>query len=237
MTLLFATSLALPLFAQPPHQAESPKQAESPAQKVARQFAANFTAGHFDAAAKDFNKALTAAVSPATMKGMSDQITAWMGAFQSITSVREAMVDGFPSVEVVMAHEKGPVSLKVVFDRSGRMGSVLFDPLLAATAVDPDLERSARALVADLMASRFGAVSAQFDDNMHRELPPPRLADLVWSLNTTFGTFLSVTEVQQRSGPEVRIVDLTAACDKRPVKVSVVFNPKSKVSGIVMTPK
>jgi uncharacterized protein DUF3887 len=240
MALLFAASLAIPLFAQSPHQAESPRraeppqQAESPSRKIAREFAVNFTAGHFDAARKDFNKALTGVVSVAIMKSAGEQITARMGAFRSITSLRETKVDRFPSVAVVMEHEKGPVSVSVVFDSDGRVGSVVFDPL--PEAVDPALERSARELLANLTSGRFDLVSAQFSDNMHRQLPPQELTELVRKMAITFGKFQSITEVRQRTESGNRVIELIAAYEKRPVKVSVVFDLDSKVAGIAIAP-
>ncbi len=116
-------------------------------------------------------------------------------------------------------------------------GPSMVDPLVAAVAVDPALERSARELLADLMAGRLDAVSAQFDDNMHQQLPRQKLTELVRSVAMKFGRFQSIIEVAAEDGPDNRTIDLTAAYDKRPVTVSVVFDHESKVSGILITPK
>jgi plasmid stabilization system protein ParE len=224
LTLVFAAFVAIAL----------PAAAQTPYEKTARVFFTNFAAGRFDAAAKDFNDKLRAAAPVATLKSMREQIESQAGAFQYISDTREMEQDKFRVFELIAEYEKSAVSVRVVFAEN-RIGAVLFNPLVAER-IDPTLERVARELLASLTAGRFEAVGKVFDQNMREQLPPRKLAELARNVTETFGRFLTVTRVRQKTEPTRRSIELIAAYEKSPVKVSVVFDSQGGVNGLNIAP-
>lgn len=223
--LLFAALIAFAL----------PAGAQSPYETTARELLANFTAGRFDAATKDFNDSMRATAPAGILKAMSEQLESQVGAFRSITELHELREGGSLVIELMAAYEKSVVSVRVVFDRSYRVGAVFFNPVVAHP-VDPALERMARELLGNVTAGRFEAAAEHFGENMRKELPPPKLEELARNLTRTFGRFRSVREVRQKTEPPHRIIELMAVYDKSPVSVSVVYDSKDFVTGVHITP-
>lgn len=203
-------------------------------EKMAREFFANFIAGRFEAAEKDFNHSLKSVVTVQMMKSMKEQIESQGGAFRSISAVRQLEEDSYPLVELTAEYEKSAVAVRVVFDEDW-VGAIFFNPLIAER-IDPKLERTARDLLASLVDGRFENVNKFFDESMRVQLPPQKLAELTRSVNETFGRFLSVTSVRQKTEPALRTIDLVAAYEKSPVKVSVVFDAEGGVAGLTIAP-
>ncbi len=225
MPLLFALLTSFALAAAP----------QSPYEKAARELLANFTAGRFDAVTKNFNASMMATAPAGTLKAVREQLEAKVGTFRSITEVNQLKQDGFVVIEMIAAYQKGPVSVRVVFDSSNRIGAVYFSPIVVEP-VEPALEQVARELFANVVAGRFDEAGKHFDENMRAELPPQKVAELARNLTRTFGRFRSITEVRQKTEPSQRIIELMAAYEKSPVKVSVVFDGKGMVAGVLIAP-
>jgi hypothetical protein len=246
LTLLLAAlvAMALPAVAQAPpaprHVSQAPPAEQVPAgeaavyEKMAREFLANFIAGRFDAAEKDFSGSLKSVATVPTLKKMKEQLESQGGAFRYISAIRQTEEDSFPVVELMAEYEKSAVAVRVVFDEDW-VGAVFFNPLVAER-IDPKLEEVARDLLAGLVEGRFEAAEKFFDPGMRGQLPPQKLAELARSVNETFGRFLSVTSVRQKTGPALRTIDLVAAYEKSPVRVSVIFDARGGVSGLTIAP-
>ena len=202
---------------------------------TARQLFGNFVAGHFEAATKDFNEEMKEMASPAVLAEMKKRTEAAVGGFKHISEVHKRLENGFQSVEVISEWEKAPVSMVVTFDHRKRVGSVTINPILPEP-IDPGLEATAREVLANFAARRFAEMSARFDATMQAQLPASRLATLHADVARLFGAFRSVTAVRQETAQQLRILDLTAAYEKEPVTVRVVFDPSGKVAGLYISP-
>lgn len=212
----------------------SPRAARPVMEIMARELLSNFVAGRFEAATKDFNSSMKENVTPAVLADLKKQVEAEVGAFQHITEVHRRKEGGFPAIELTIKYEKAPVSMRVVFDQANRIGNVTMSPI-RPEPVDPKLEAAARELLADFAARRFEAVTARFDPAMRTQLPAGGLAKLHGDVTDVFGAYRSVTAVRQETG-EYRVIDLTAAYERSPVTVRVVFDKAGRVAGLSITP-
>lgn len=228
---LIASLLLTTLFALHPRV-----KLQSPIEQMARALLANFVVGRFDVAAADFNDTLLPLMPLAALAEVKGELDSQAGAFQSVTEVRQGREDGFRVVELIAKFEKSPVSVRVVFDNSDRVGAVHFNPIVAPP-VEPALEAMARDLLADLVAGRFDDAGKHFDDTMRAQLPPRGLAELSRQIANVYGTYRSVTEVHQRLSTPYRIVDLIAACDKTILVLSVAFDAQNRIAAVHVAPK
>jgi hypothetical protein len=201
-----------------------------PLETTAGELLANFTAGRFEAASKDFNDTMRATVPPSTLVDLKHQFDAQLGAFGSVTEVRQRREDGFRVVELISRCEKSLLLVRVVFDASDRVGAVFFDPIIPPP-VDPVLQAVALELLADITASRFDVAGKHFDAALRAQLPPSALAKLNKQMAEEFGAFRSVTEVRQRTEQGLRIIDLNTAYDDSPDAVGVEFDAEGRVAG------
>jgi hypothetical protein len=206
-----------------------------PIDKPARELLDNFNAGDFAAAAKDFNDSMRATSTPALLKKVKQELDAQSGAFQKITETRHAKDAGFKIVDFVCAYEKGPVDVSVTFDGYDKVGAIGVKRIVDQKP-DTTLETTARQLVDDFTARRFEAVGKSFDDNMLRQLPPGKLAELSQDVTRRYGTFQSVTKVVQRPEKVYRVIDLTAAFDRAPAVFSVYFDGAARIAGVHIQP-
>ena len=204
----------------------------TPLESIARELLANFNAGRFDAASKDFNETMRATVTPSVLADLKQQSDMNLGGFQSITDVRQRREGGFHLVELVCRYEKSSASLRVVFDAANHVGAVALDPIV----VDPILETAARELLKNFVAGDFEAAAKQFDPKMRAQLPPLRLARLQAQVTSKYGAFRSVIAVHQLTDQTYRGIDLTTAYERLPVSFRVIFDSAGQVAGIKIAP-
>lgn len=208
---------------------------QSPIEQTARELLANFTAGRFEAACRDFNDELRPMVTAAVLANVKEQCDRQVGAFQSVSEVHQGSEDGFRMVELIAKFDKSPVSVRVVFDNYDRVRAVYFNPIVPPLA-DPALEAVARELLANIVAGHFDEAGRHFDDTMRSQLSPAGLAGLSKNIANAFGTFRSVTEVHQRFEKPFRIIDLIVACDKTPLAFRVAFDVRDRIAAVHISP-
>jgi hypothetical protein len=168
----------------------------------------------------------------ADVKGRLDRD---VGPFRSVTGVRQGRADGFRMIELIAKFETAPVSVRVVFDPTDRIGAVYFNPL-PPPPVDPALEVVARELLASMTAGNFERAASRFDVAMRAQLTLDRFSALRKNVADLYGTFQSVSEVHQRNEDPVRIIELVAAYDKMPMAFRVSFDAQGKVAALQVAP-
>jgi hypothetical protein len=207
----------------------------TPLESMARDLLTSFNAGRFEAASKDFNETMRATATPSILAELKRRSDAELGGFRFITDVRQRSEGGFRIVELVCKYEKSSASFRVVFDIDNSIGAIFLDPI-AIAPVDPALEVTARALLKNFVAGDFEATAKQFDPKLRVQLPPPRLAQLQAQVTKTYGTFRSVTAINQVTEQDYRTIELTAAYDRLPVLFLVVFDSAGHVTGVKIGP-
>lgn len=223
--VLITASMALPPAPVVPQPIDEP----------ARALLANFNAGKFDAASKDFNAKMRVTVPPALLAKLKQQLDQESGAFKKVTDFRHLKLDGFRVVQFLCQYEKGDVSFQVLFDATDHVGTIALKRIVP-DVVDSNIEATARELLADLTAKRFEVAGKHFNDNMRAQVTPARLAQLGSSVRERFGAFISVTKVVQRPQDTYRVVDLLSLYERAPVTFSVVFDASDKIAGVHINP-
>jgi murein DD-endopeptidase MepM/ murein hydrolase activator NlpD len=99
---------------------------------VARALLTDFTAGRFDAAAKNFNDTLLAALPPAKLKEFAGQLAAQAGKFEKVREVQHGTEQGYRVVTLVSDYEKLRLDVRVAFDGDGKVAGLFFQPSGAA---------------------------------------------------------------------------------------------------------
>jgi hypothetical protein len=206
-----------------------------PIDEPARALLANFNAGKFDEASKDFNDKMRVTVPPALMAKLKQQLDAESGAFKKVTDLRHLKLDGFRVVQFLCRYEKGDVSFQVLFDGTDHVGSIALKRIVE-DSVDTGIEAMARELLDDLTAKRYDAAGKNFNDNMRAQVNPARLAQLGSSVQEQFGAFVSVKKVVQRPQDTYRVIDLISVYERSPVTFSVVFDASGKIAGVHINP-
>ncbi|HXH91093.1 MAG TPA: DUF3887 domain-containing protein, partial [Thermoanaerobaculia bacterium] len=97
-------------------------------------------------------------------------------------------------------------------------------------------EQSARAMLANFVASRFVAAAAEFNDGLRPQITPALLAQVKDDLSAKVGTFRSVTAVHHLSQDGFRVVELIAKFEKAEVSVRVVFDFENKIGAVYFNP-
>jgi hypothetical protein len=203
---------------------------------LARDILINLNLGQFEAAVRDFNPTLRAAISPAGIAELKQQFDAQVGAFRSVVGVREGKEEGFPMVEVTARFAEADVLMRVVFDAGNKIGAVYFNPIVPPPP-DAKLEAIARGLLTNLAARRFDLVNNTFDVQLKAQLTPERLAALSSDLSDQYGGFKSIRKVRQVNEAAVRSIDLVSDWEKQPAVVRVVFNSWGAVVGLHVSPE
>ena len=206
-----------------------------PVDKPAREVLINFNAGQFDLVAKDFDKEMHAAMTPAILKQVKHDLDEQAGAFQEITETKHAKNTGFKVVIFLCKYEKGPVDFRVTFDRYDHIGS-LYVRRIVEEKVDAGFEATARQFIGDFAARRFEVAGKAFDGNMQRQLTPEKLAELSQDVAQRYGTFKSVTKVSQRRQKAYQVLDLTAEFDRSPAAFSLFFDGAGRIAGVHIEP-
>lgn len=208
---------------------------QTPIETAARAFLANFAAGRFAEATRDFSDALRPVVTVTMLADLKKQFDQQVGVYLSVAEVHERRQDGFRAIDLIARYSKSPVSVVVVFDQLDRIASIHANPI-GPPPPDPALESAARALVANFAARRFDDVEKSFDDTMRQQLPASAMGELATSVANSFGAYQSVTDVKQRANPPFRVIDLTAAYTKQPVVFHVAFDLRNRVSALQIAP-
>jgi Protein of unknown function (DUF3887) len=222
--------LLLVLFAMPPR---APMQ--SPIESSARELVTNFNAGRFDAASIDFNDAMKTQLPPSTLADVKQQANAELGAFRSITSVRQRTDSGFRVIDVLCKYEKGLVTFHVKFDAADRVASVFLDRA-GDPPIDPALEAAARGLLKSFGESDFDSMRKRFDDKVLTQLTPEMLAAVRSQVWGKYGEIKSVTTVHQTSDATYRTIELTVSCELSSFIFRVVFDRGGRVAGLKFAP-
>ena len=100
-------------------------------EKVARELLANFVAGKFDDAAKDFDATMLAALPPSKLAQVSAHLKAQLGAFKSVQSVEHTTDEGYRVIHLISSYEKSLIKVRVVFDSDGKVAGLFFVPAMA----------------------------------------------------------------------------------------------------------
>lgn len=95
---------------------------------IARELLTNFNAGKFEAAAKDFDAQMLAALGPAKLAVFAQQLDAQAGKLKRIVDMRELGVQGYRTVIIAADFEKMRLDVSVVFDGEGKVGGLFFRP-------------------------------------------------------------------------------------------------------------
>src|SRR5437763_14084357 len=119
--------------------------------KPARELVANFTAGRFEAASKDFNDQLRVTSPISLLKTVKHDLDDQAGAFQGVTETKHTKESSFKVVVFECAYEKGPVEMSVVFDPYDHIGAISVKRIVDQKA-DVALETTARQLFEDFNA-------------------------------------------------------------------------------------
>jgi hypothetical protein len=202
---------------------------------LAREILINLNLGQFDAAVRDFNTALREAITPAAIADLKKQFDTQVGAFRSITAVREGKEEGFPMVELTAHFTEADVLVKVVFDAENRVGAVYFNPILPEP-VEPRLEAIARGVLTNFAARQFELAGKPFDPSLKAQLTTERLATLSEALNEQYGAFRSIRKVRQVNEGALRNIDLISDWEKQPAVMRIVFSQFGQVVGLHVSP-
>ena len=98
----------------------------------ARALLAAFTAGQFDAAAKNFNATMLAALPPAKLEAFAGQLAAQVGKFEKVREAKHSTDQGYHLVTLVSDYEKARIDVRVAFDAEGKVAGLYFQPSGAA---------------------------------------------------------------------------------------------------------
>ncbi len=93
--------------------------------------------GDFASATKDFNSAMNAAMSTQRLGETWSKLIAQTGAFKSRTGSRETQEAGYQTVCVSCQFQKAALDIKVVIDKSGKIGGLWFVAPDAAAGAPP----------------------------------------------------------------------------------------------------
>lgn len=95
---------------------------------IAREVLDNFSAGHFDDAAKHFDATMRAQLPPASMASLAANIDEVFGTFRSVTEVHQRTDNAFRIIEMTLSYTKAPVMFRVTFDGRNRVTGLHISP-------------------------------------------------------------------------------------------------------------
>lgn len=227
---LVASLLLTTLFAAGPRA-----RLQTPIESEARELLANFASGQIAAATRNFNDQLRPVVTPALLAEVKAQLDQSAGQFYLVKEAHQGTKDGFRSVELIARYQKCLVSVMVLFDAFDRVQAVYFNPIVDPPA-DPALEAIAREVLANFTAGHFDAAVKSFNRDMAAQLTPASMAGLAENIGRIFGTFRSVTEVQQREDKGYKVIDMTLSYTNGPVAFRVAFDDQKRVAALQIAP-
>ena len=95
---------------------------------MARDLLADFVAGRFEAAAKNFNAKMMEVLPPAKLREVAAQLDAQLGKYKSTRETRHADESGYRTVILVSDFENAVVDVRVVFDTANKVAGLFFKP-------------------------------------------------------------------------------------------------------------
>jgi len=216
--------------------AVSPKpHLQTPIESVAREMLRNFVTGRFDLATQDFNDDLRPVVTPQLLADVKAQLDRQVGPFYLVKEAHQSVKGGLRTIQLLARFENGSVSVDVIFDPFDRIQTVYFNPVLSPP-VDPVLESLARQVLTNFTAGRYDDAVKPFNAEMAAQLTPANMAGLAENIGRIFGTFQSVTQVQQRVDKRYTVIDLTLSYTNGPVAFRVAFDAQNRVAALTISP-
>lgn len=208
---------------------------QTPIESIAREMLRNFVTGRFDLATQDFNDALRPVVTPQLLSDVKAQLDRDLGQFYLVKEAHPGMKGEFRTIELLARFEKGSVNVEVIFDAFDHIETVYFNPVLPPP-VDPALEALARQLLTNFAAGHYDDAVKPFNAEMAAQLTPASMAGLAENIGKIFGTFQSVTQVQQRVDKRYTVIDLTLSYTNGPVAFRVAFDAQNRVAALTIAP-
>jgi len=216
--------------------AVSPKpHLQTPIESIAREMLRNFVTGRFDLATQDFNDTLRPVVTPQLLSDVKAQLDRDLGQFYVVKEAHPGMKGEFRTIGLLARFEKGSVNVEVIFDAFDRIETVYFNPVLPPP-VDPVLESLARQVLTNFTAGRYDDAVKPFNAEMAAQLTPASMAGLADNIGRVFGSFQSVTQVQQRVDKRYTVIDLILAYTNGPVVFRVAFDAQNRVAALTISP-
>jgi hypothetical protein len=203
-------------------------------ERIADELLANFNAGHFEAASKDFNAEMRKIVTPEIMASIKQQLNSKVGGFEAVMRTSAQQQDDVQSVEMLLRYTEGSVSLRISFDASDKVSAVEFKQI--QQGADP-LEAAARKFFSSFIAEHYDEAIADFSATLRDQLPPARLRILRRETTTYYGEYEALIDAQARENMGFKIIDLKTQWGKSPVTVSVVFDNESHIAGLRIAPQ
>lgn len=204
--------------------------------EIALDLLANFNAGRFEAASRQFNPALRANVTPEVLRGLKRRADAEFGAFQKIVAIKNLVArgSGLPIVDIAARYNRELVLLHVEFDANLEVATLSLAPIRGNA--DAAMERTAREFFAAFLDGRYDDAMKHFDRTMRTELPAARLAELKSEVTAAYGAFRSVGEAHYSSEGKFEVVELSAEYERGAVTVRVVFDKDRNIAGVKISP-
>src|SRR5258708_29244570 len=101
---------------------------EASLEKTARDLLSNFVAGHFEAATKEFDEKMMAALPPPKLAEVAKQLEPQLGKFKQVKEAKHGTVQGYKVVTLLSEYENGLVNVQVTFDPDGKVAGLYFRP-------------------------------------------------------------------------------------------------------------
>jgi hypothetical protein len=95
---------------------------------VARAVLAHFMAGNFELAAKPFDAALQAQLTPVRMEQLTAQVAERFGTFKAVSGVRQSVEGAMRNVDLVARFDKSPAVVRLVFNPAGQVVGLHVSP-------------------------------------------------------------------------------------------------------------
>jgi hypothetical protein len=203
---------------------------------LAREMVTNFNAGRFKAATKDFSDDLAALATPAALAEQKKSLDLRAGAFRKVATVQQYRDAGFPVIYLLCTYEKTSVAFRVTFDYTNHITMVYIDPVVKV-AVDPALEATSRAFVADFAAGKYADATKAFDQSLRGQLKTETLAEVAKTITSRFGEWQSITEIDQTTVDGLRTLTILNQYEKSPIEVRLTFTAGGTIAGMKIGPK
>jgi len=198
---------------------------------IATELVANFNAGQFEAASKDFTADMRKVVTPAVMASIKQKLDAEFGKFQSVMRTTEQQEGDVRTVQLLLRYSGGPVSMHLTFDREDRIASVEFNQ-----QTSDGLEATARKFLSNFVAERYDEAAADFSATLREQLTTERLRTLHTQTLTVYGPYDALIEASTRENQGFKIIDLDTRWGKSHAIVSVVFDNDRHIAGLLIAP-
>jgi dienelactone hydrolase len=225
-------------WAQPGETTESGGITASGITASAKDFVADLSAGEFSRAVARFNGTMARVLPADKLKGVWNGVVAKAGPFQRQLAARAEKIGEHEAVFVTCQFQKGPLDVKVVFDREKRIAGLFFAPSRPAENPFEIAERraAAEAYVGQLARAKSPRAVEKFDAAMRRAAPPEKLKNVWDDLIARSGSFQEQVGVRNEKANPYDIVLVTCRFEKTTLDVKVVFDEAGRISGMFFVP-